>query len=168
MRQCSLDLSALSVLVIDDSDHMRSILKSILLAFRIRRVFEARDGADGLYMATAWRPDIILCDWLMRPLNGGEFITILRSDQDPAIAATPAVLVSAYTSKAVILKAIQLGFHEVLAKPVAPVALYQRLERLVRDDRPFSGRAPDCGFRPGARQGSATGRRSVLGGGTKR
>ena len=81
-----IDMSDLSVLVIDDNTHMRSLFRAILGGFGIRRVYEAGDGADGLAMMVDRRPDIAICDWLMEPLSGAEFLTILRKDSDPLVS----------------------------------------------------------------------------------
>lgn len=100
-----LDMSRLSVLVIDDNVHMRSLFRAILGGFGIRRVHEAADGADGLAMMVDRRPDIAICDWLMEPLNGAEFMTILRRDSDSFISTTPVILVSADARRQVVLEA---------------------------------------------------------------
>lgn len=126
-----LDMSALSVLVIDDNTHMRSLFRAILGGFGIRRIYEASDGSAGLSAMIDRRPDIAICDWLMTPLSGAEFLTILRNDTDKGVAATPVILVTADARKQVVLTAARLGIDEFLAKPVSPATLYQRLTRVV-------------------------------------
>jgi CheY-like chemotaxis protein len=120
------------VLVIDDNVHMRSLFRAILGGFGIRRVHEAADGADGLAMMVDRRPDIAICDWLMEPLNGAEFMTILRRDSDSFISTTPVILVSADARRQVVLEAARLGVNEFLAKPVSPATLYQRIIRVLQ------------------------------------
>ena len=126
-----IDMSDLSVLVIDDNTHMRSLFRAILGGFGIRRVHEAGDGADGLAMMVDRRPDIAICDWLMEPLSGAEFLTILRKDSDPLVSTTPVILVSADARRQVVLEAARLGINEFLAKPVSPATLYQRILRVL-------------------------------------
>lgn len=144
-----LDLSELSVLVIDDNSHMRSLFRAILSGFGVRRVLEAGDGSDGLAMMLDRKPDLVICDWVMSPLNGAEFLSILRSDTDPLIATTPVIMVSADARKPVILRALDLGIHEFLAKPVSPAMLYQRMQRVLTEHRPFLRK--DEGLRPAPR-----------------
>lgn len=132
-----LDLSAVSVLVIDDNSHMRSLFRAILGGFGIRRISDASDGADGLAATLERRPDVVICDWVMSPLNGAEFLSILRGDTDAGVATTPVIMVSADARKPVVLKAVELGIHEFLAKPVSPAMLYQRLQRVLTEHRPF-------------------------------
>jgi len=148
-----LDLSDVSILVIDDNHHMRALFRAILNGFGVRRIFEAADGADGLAVAVDRRPDVIICDWVMAPLNGEEFLAILRGDTDELVATTPVIMVSADARKPVILRALGLGMHEFLAKPVSPALLYQRLLRVLTEYRPFVRRAGFFG--PAPRGGGA-------------
>ena len=133
----AMDLSRISVLIIDDSGHMRTILRTILAGFGIRRVFEAVDGMTGVAATRDHRPDIVLCDWLMLPRSGADYMRALRRAPDHALAMTPVVMMSADTRKAVVIKALQLGIHEFLAKPVSPSLMYERLERVLLENRPF-------------------------------
>ena len=132
-----LDLSDVSILVIDDNQHMRQLFRAILMGFGVRRVFEAGDGADGLAVTVDRQPDVIICDWVMAPLSGEEFLAILRGDADDNVATTPVIMVSADARKPVIIRAMGLGMHEFLAKPVSPALLYQRLYRVLTEYRPF-------------------------------
>ncbi|MEH0072024.1 response regulator [Pannonibacter sp. Pt2-lr] len=73
-----LELSGVSILVVDDNAHMRAILRSILAGFGARRIFEAADGADGLEIVIDRAPDLVLLDWMMAPVSGEEFLKLLR------------------------------------------------------------------------------------------
>lgn len=132
-----MNLSRLSVLVIDDNQHMRTILRTILNGFGIRRIIEAADGHSGLTMTRDLRPDVVLCDWVMSPRDGADYMVALRGDEDLAVAMTPVMMLSADTRKAVVLKALGLGIHEFLAKPVSPALMYERLGYILLENRPF-------------------------------
>ena len=137
MQLTPMDLSRLSILVIDDNTHMRALLRAILNGFGIRHIHEANEGDRGYSSTVDHRPDIVLCDWVMWPGDGADYMTQLRANKDRLIAMTPVIMLSADTRKAVILKALQLGIHEFLAKPISPALMYARLERTVRENRPF-------------------------------
>lgn len=132
-----LDLSAVSVLVIDDNSHMRSLFRAILGGFGVRRIFDAVDGAEGFATTVDRKPDVVICDWVMSPLSGAEFLALLRADADMGVATTPVILASADARKPVVLEAVDLGIHEFLAKPLAPAMLYHRLQRVLTEHRPF-------------------------------
>jgi two-component system chemotaxis response regulator CheY len=125
------DLSTVSFLVIDDNMHMRSILRSVLGGFGARHIFEASDGADGLEVVLDRSPDFILCDWMMKPLSGSEFIRTLRAERDKLLSTLPVVVISAHSHKSTVLEAVNLGIHGFIAKPVSPAVLYRHITEIL-------------------------------------
>jgi CheY-like chemotaxis protein len=61
-----IDFNHLRFLVIDDSAHMRRIVRTLLHGFGARDVYEAEDGTSGLDAFTHYVPDIVLTDWASR------------------------------------------------------------------------------------------------------
>ncbi|WP_106752095.1 response regulator [Pannonibacter carbonis] len=155
-----LDISNLSFLIVDDNMHMRQILRSILAGFGARRIYDAADGADGLEIVIDRRPDLVLCDWLMTPVSGVDFLNLIRADKDKSLATTPVVIVTAHARKPVILEAIRIGIHGFVAKPVAPAVLYNRIETaLVYQDQ--HGRSRGSLRLPGTRPLDIRGREVI-------
>ncbi|MEM9632885.1 MAG: response regulator [Pseudomonadota bacterium] len=126
MRQ-KWDLSKVSCLIAEDNPHMRAILRSVLSGFGIRSVYEASDGAEALELVVDRKPDIVLCDWVMSPFGGNEFLRILRGDRDLVISTTPVLVVTAHAKRATIIEAIEIGIHGFVAKPIAPAILYRHI-----------------------------------------
>ncbi|MFN4010481.1 MAG: response regulator [Pannonibacter sp.] len=155
-----LDISNLSFLIVDDNMHMRQILRSILAGFGGRRIYDAADGADGLEIVIDRRPDLVLCDWLMTPVSGVDFLKLIRADKDKSLSTTPVVIVTAHARKPVILEAIRIGIHGFVAKPVAPAVLYNRIETaLVHQDQ--HGRSRGSLRLPGSRPLDIRGREVI-------
>ena len=125
------DLSKISCLIAEDNPHMRAILRSVLSGFGIRSVFEASDGAEALELVVDRKPDIVLCDWVMNPFGGNEFLRILRSDRDLVASTTPVLVVTAHAKRATILEAIEIGIHGFVAKPIAPAILYRHIGEIL-------------------------------------
>ncbi|MEE4012495.1 response regulator [Roseibium sp. FZY0029] len=125
------DLSRISCLIAEDNPHMRSILRSVLTGFGIRSAYEATDGAEALEMVVDRKPDIVLCDWVMNPFGGNEFLRILRSDRDLVISTTPVLIVTAHAKRATILEGIEIGIHGFVAKPIAPAILYRHIGEIL-------------------------------------
>ncbi len=121
------DLSKVSCLIAEDNPHMRAILRSVLSGFGIRTVFEASDGAEALELVVDRRPDIVLCDWVMHPFGGNEFLRILRGDRDAILNTTPVLVITAHAKRVTILEAIDIGVHGFVAKPIAPAILYRHI-----------------------------------------
>jgi hypothetical protein len=58
------------VLLVDDSPAMRRVLRGLLEDAGIPVVGEAVDGAHGVELTLALRPDVVLMDWRMPHLDG--------------------------------------------------------------------------------------------------
>jgi len=131
LKTAKWDLSQTSFLLVEDNLHMRSILRSVLSGFGVRQIHEATDGAEGLDAVVERTPDVILIDWHMSPLNGGDFVRMLRGDPDLTVSTTPVLVISAYPKKTTIVEAVHLGIHGFVAKPVAPAVLYERVSNVL-------------------------------------
>jgi diguanylate cyclase (GGDEF)-like protein len=105
-------LRSVSVLHVEDDTiiqfHMRTILEK-----RVRELFSAADGVEGLAMFRAHAPDVIITDIRVPRMNGLEMIEIIR-ETDPDI---PVIVTSAYSDADYLLKAIELGVDKYLIKP---------------------------------------------------
>jgi two-component system chemotaxis response regulator CheY len=74
-----IDLSDVDILLVDDNQFIRRLLNEILNSFGARRVREAYSVEDALKQIDRCSPDIIFCDWMMRPTNGLDFLKKVRS-----------------------------------------------------------------------------------------
>src|SRR5438128_2020295 len=72
-------IAALRVLVVDDDQHMRKVVRTILAAIGVKTVYEASDGATGLAAVRKNNPDIVIVDWEMPNMDGAQFVRMVRS-----------------------------------------------------------------------------------------
>lgn len=68
------------VLVVDDDDGMRDLIKSLLDGRY--EVSVAADGQEGLDLARRLRPDLVVLDLLMPRMHGFEVCRLLRAERD--------------------------------------------------------------------------------------
>jgi DNA-binding NarL/FixJ family response regulator len=66
------------VLLVDDSTSMRRVLRGLLEDAGIEVVGEATDGAEGVELAVALRPEVVLMDWRMPRLDGVQATARIR------------------------------------------------------------------------------------------
>jgi signal transduction histidine kinase len=78
------------VLIIDDEETSRYVLRQMLAGCGSLRIQEAETGADGLRLARTWRPDVVLLDLRLPDVDG--FDVIARLSADPATAVTPVIV----------------------------------------------------------------------------
>ncbi|CUW41204.1 putative chemotaxis protein CheY [Magnetospirillum sp. XM-1] len=129
----AVDLGALKVLVIDDQEFVRTIVKKMLQQVGIGQVVEAHDGNSGLEAAERERPDVVICDVQMRPMDGFGFVKMLRAL--PFGRTLPVVMLTAHTDAATVGRAKELDVNAFLAKPVLPPALKEKIIKVVGDAR---------------------------------
>ena len=82
-----------TVLIIDDEEISRYVLRNLLRALNLR-VIEANGGANGLQIAESRRPSAIFLDLIMQGMQGEE--TLARLKANPATASVPVII---HTSK---------------------------------------------------------------------
>jgi two-component system chemotaxis response regulator CheB len=103
----------LRVLVVDDSAYNRKNIADILDGHDdIQVVAKAGDGDEALRLASQLKPDAITLDLEMPKMDGFTFLRILMAKQP-----TPVIVVSSYSNKDNVFKALELGALDFVAKP---------------------------------------------------
>lgn len=121
----AVDFASLRILVIDDQEFVRTIVKKMLQQLGTGSVLEAQDGNSGMDIVSREKPDLVICDIQMRPVDGFGFVRQLRGAED--VAATPVIMLTAHTDTATIARAKELDIGAFLAKPVLPPALKEKI-----------------------------------------
>ncbi|RZJ83411.1 MAG: response regulator, partial [Brevundimonas sp.] len=85
-------LDLLKILIVDDIRHTRVLLTEILRAIGIQQIYEASDGAEGLQVMRAHNIDIVLTDLAMEPLDGIDFVRLLRNSPDSPNPMVPVLM----------------------------------------------------------------------------
>jgi len=117
------------VLIVEDQADIRKLIR-MTLEFEPYEVHEAADGAEGLRLAQALQPDLILLDVMMPgELDGLEVCSRVRAA--PSLARTRVVLLTARGQVKDRDAGQQAGADEYLVKPFSPLQLIETIERLM-------------------------------------
>jgi CheY-like chemotaxis protein len=130
-------LDRLTVLVVDDNQHMRSLIRTILEALGVSSIIEARDGQHALEKLSAQQVDLIIVDWNMEPMDGLALTRQIRTSADSPDPFVPIVMLSGHTEKSRVMQARDAGITEFMAKPVSARSLYARIVSIIENPRPF-------------------------------
>ena len=116
-----------TILVVDDDANNRLLVRTVL-AHAGHRVLEAGDGAPGLALASAERPDLIMLDLSLPSMSGPEFLRALRRDPQ-----TQTLLVALYTASPVTAALSEFmkiyAVAGVIPKPSEPIVLAGAVEQ---------------------------------------
>ena len=145
-----IDLRKIDILVVDDNAHMRALVRQVLTSMGIGSVREAPDGMAAFVLLKERRADVIITDWMMEPLNGIEFVQLLRNAPDSPDPEVPVIMLTGHTESARIVQARDVGVDEFLAKPFSPRALFDRVHEVLTNPRPFVRRPGYAGPAPRA------------------
>jgi CheY-like chemotaxis protein len=122
-----LDLTGVTVLIVEDHEDSREMLKQTVESFGAK-VEVAADGREALACAGWFRPDLVLCDLRMPVLDGYGFIERIRAD--PRLSRTAVLAVTALGTDADMRRTFEAGFDGHLVKPVDYETIAAQLERI--------------------------------------
>jgi two-component system, chemotaxis family, chemotaxis protein CheY len=127
----------LKILLVDDNQHMRMLLTEILRALGVRQIFEALDGAEALQLMRDVEMDLVMTDLTMGPLDGIDFVNLLRNSPDSPGPFTPVIMITGHSTMRRVAEARDAGVNEFLAKPVTARGVIHRINLLIEHPRPF-------------------------------
>ena len=128
-------IQSLWVLVVDDNQYMRKMIRNLLVNCGVKDIHEAADGIAALDAIRTVAPDVVILDWEMPLLSGAELVRIVRSPGVFPMPDVPIIMLSAHGERWRVVEAVRLGVHEFLIKPVSAKSLYDRLQSIVTRPR---------------------------------
>ncbi len=137
MSDAQYHFDRLNVLTVDDNRNMRTLFESILLALGVRNIHEACDVKQAFHDLQYFQADIVITDWNMEPLNGLDFVRMVREGEDSPNPYVPIIMVTGHSELQRVCEARDAGVNEFLAKPISAKALYSRLVSIIE----FPGRS---------------------------
>jgi len=114
------------LLIEDDESHAQFIISGLKQAGHT--VDHARDGMDGLFLATEEKYDVMIVDRMVPKLDGLAIIQALRSSNNK----TPVLILSSLAKVEERIKGLKAGGDDYLTKPFEFGELMARVEALVR------------------------------------
>ncbi|MDO9337755.1 MAG: response regulator [Caulobacteraceae bacterium] len=127
----------LKILLVDDNHHMRVLIGEILRAIGVKEAHEATDGAEALQFMRKHAIDIVMTDLAMQPLDGIDFVRLLRNSPDSPNQMCPVIMITGHSTQKRVKEARDAGVTEFLAKPVTARGVIDRITRVVEAPRPF-------------------------------
>lgn len=122
-----------TILVVDDSATIRSIVKIYLMGFHCDFV-DADSGERALQLANLTRPDLVIADVKMPGISGVDFVRAIRSHQDARLRNTPIVLLTGEKLESIREEGLSAGANAFVQKPVTAETLKTVVEPLLKKD----------------------------------
>ena len=107
----------LRVLVVDDSAYNRRTISELLASLpAVEVIGKAGDGDEALRMVAELQPDLITLDLEMPRMDGFTFLRLMMARRP-----TPVIVVSGYSAKENVFRALEMGALDFVAKPTRTV-----------------------------------------------
>lgn len=129
--------SNIKVLIVEDEAAMVQLIKSVLDIFGVGQILVARDGQEGFDAYLSHNPDLIITDWMMRPIDGITMIEEIRKDVRGPNKFVPIIMMTGFSQKQRVCKARDVGTTEFLVKPFNVNDLYKRIAQIIEKPRQF-------------------------------
>ena len=120
------------VLYVDDNPPNLRLVERIFERWPGIALLTAQDPGLGLDLALAHRPDLILLDLQMAPIDG--FRLLARVRQEPALRSVPVIAITADAMPRTLTRTREAGFDACLTKPFDVRRFIGTVERLLRRD----------------------------------
>ncbi len=137
MASASLNLRELNILVADSSKNFQTLVARILRNFGAERIIESRSGPDALDIVKRQKIDVLLCDVNLPELDGFDLTKQIRQNDSLDNRTLPIFVLTSHTQANNVFRARDSGANMVVAKPVSPTILFDRLHWVAKSPRPF-------------------------------
>jgi two-component system, chemotaxis family, chemotaxis protein CheY len=118
--------SSLRVLIVDDQQTIRSLVRIGLKEIGVTHIEDAVDGEDGLRALLTHKSNLVISDYNMPKLDGLNFLRAVRST--PALKNTGFIMLTGRADSDLVQRAQQFGVNNYLVKPFTVATLRQKIE----------------------------------------
>ncbi len=125
------NLTDKTILIVDDFPEMRSLMRSMVIAFGARRIELASKGEEAINAMESGRFDIVLCDYNLGDGKDGQQVLEEAKHRDLLPGSTAFVMVTAESTSQMVLGALEYQPDGYIAKPVTKTVLQARLKKLL-------------------------------------
>lgn len=137
MAERTLNLRDLSILIADPSPYVCKLINGMLRGFGAGKLMAVKDAAEVLGTLEKNRIDVLLCDAGLPPDGGLALTRTIRRSAGNENRAIPILLMTSDTRENVIKESRDAGANMVVAKPLSPSNLYDRLAWVAFNPRQY-------------------------------
>jgi two-component system, chemotaxis family, chemotaxis protein CheY len=137
MKDPTINLDSLTFLIADANFYARKITHSILRGFGANRILEVENSVGLLKTLSGRKIDILICDEEFPPYGGLVVTRTIRRNSENENRTVPILLMTSTARESSIAQSRDAGANMVIAKPMSPKNLYDRLTWIAFTPRHF-------------------------------
>ncbi len=117
-------MEKLRILLVDDSTYIRTVLGSVITEAGFEVVGEAADGEEAIRKYMSLKPDLVLMDVVMEPMDGmAAAKAILDKDHEAAI-----LMVTVLEDRDILLELMKIGAKGYITKPFSKEQIAEKIK----------------------------------------
>lgn len=116
----------MQILIVDDYNTMRRIVRNLLKQLGFENADEAADGQEAFDKMKQKKYGLVVSDWNMAPMTGLELLKLVRADAD--LKMTPFIMVTAESKPENVMIAKQAGVSNYIVKPFNAETLKNKMQ----------------------------------------
>ena len=124
----SLALGTRRFLLVDGNRNMRRLIRAMLVRAGASDIVEAETTDNASEMIFLARPDLVICDRALSPMDGLAFVRLLKKTEKRDNLPLPVILMLSQVDQASVVEARAAGPDHVVAKPFSPETLLKRIQ----------------------------------------
>jgi two-component system chemotaxis response regulator CheY len=124
-------MEKIRVLLVDDSTYIRTVLGSIIVDAGFEVVGEAADGEEAIRKYIDLKPDIVLMDVIMEPMDGMAATEAIL-DKDPAARI---LMVTVLEVKEILVDLVKIGAKGYITKPFSKEEIAEKIREIIKGGR---------------------------------
>jgi two-component system chemotaxis response regulator CheY len=117
-----------SVLIVDDSMYMRTIIKDALEAAGYEIIAEAANGESAIDQALELNPDLITLDNILPDMIGTDILRVLKQEEK---INSKIIMISAVGQDSIIQEGLSIGASAYIVKPFSPEQLVSEINKVM-------------------------------------
>jgi len=131
------NLEKLAVLIVDNNAQSLEIMGQVMMGFGIRNITKCQTVKEAKGVVSRGPLDFVLCEAQLPDEDGYAFLRWIRREAPDPNKYVAAVVVTGHTRISQVMKARECGAHFIVAKPITPAVLLQRIVWVSKDERLF-------------------------------
>lgn len=121
---------SMHILIVDDFNTMRRIVKNIFKQLGFDNCEEAENGQRALEMLKKAPFDFVVSDWNMPVMNGLELLKAIKSDEQ--LKHIPVMMVTAEAQQGNVLEAVKAGASNYIVKPFTAETIGEKIGKIFK------------------------------------
>jgi CheY-like chemotaxis protein len=131
------NLENAKVLLVEPNQHGLEILAQIFSGFGVRNPLRAANADEAMAIVKKTELDLIVCEAQLEGMDGYDFVHWLRRSKIEPNNFTSTIIISGHTQISKVQKARDCGANFIVAKPLTPKVMIDRVVWVARENRAF-------------------------------